>query len=218
MHVSFILKKFILSLKSIESLILKYQFYYEWISILFFSKCRIIHLIKVYIILYTVIWKFIQIIQDNRDTIITRSLLNISNKHIKKNTHKFFNSFISLLIQRFYYLEVFLILSTNMLIKTQIVSGRIEIQRLVLRTSRPFHYRVQSGSTTELPWKCSHRTGSAGSRPFSFTPREIVMTALCKVAAFQERKFQSFDCSSWFTFAPTYVLHLIKLFKLIVHC
>lgn len=121
---------------------IKYQFYYEWISISFFSKCRIIHLIKVYIILYTVIWKFIQIVQDNRDAIITRSLLNISNKHIKKNTHKFFNSFISLLIQRFYYLEVFLILSTNMLIKTQIVSGRIEIQRLVLRTSRPFHYHV----------------------------------------------------------------------------
>lgn len=38
-----------------------------------------------------------------------------------------------------------------MLIKTQIISGRIEIQRLVLKTSRPFHYRVQSGSTTELP-------------------------------------------------------------------
>lgn len=82
-----------------------------------------------------------------------------------------------------------------MLIKTQIVSGRIEIQRLVLKTSRPFHYRVHlDPQPNYLESACSHRTGSAGSRPFSFTPREIVMTALCKVAAFQERK--SFDCSS----------------------
>lgn len=136
-----------------------------------------IHLIKIYVA-YIPLFEnsFNQNSSSNRDTTITKSLLNTFNKCANKDTNSQW---------------------TNRDSETRVKNqSAFSLSRTIWIHNR-ITLKVQSSN--RIRWFSSF---------FLYFSTEIVMTALCKVAAFRERKFQSFDCSSWFTFAP-YVLYLI---------
>lgn len=137
----------------------------------------IIYLIKIYVVYISLFENsFNQNSSSNRDTTITKSLLNTFNKCANKDTNSQW---------------------TNRDSETRIKNqSAFSLSRTIWIHNR-ITLKVQSSN--RIRWFSSI---------FLYFSTEIVMTALCKVAAFRERKFQSFDCSSWFTFAP-YVLHLI---------
>lgn len=126
----------------------------------------IIYLIKIYVVYISLFENsFNQNSSSNRDTTITKSLLNSKfNKCANKDTNSQW---------------------TNRDSETRVKNqSAFSLSRTIWIHNR-ITLKVQSSN--RIRWFSSI---------FLYFSTEIVMTALCKVAAFRERKFQSFDCSS----------------------